>query len=227
MTKKLDKRNVLIIGDSHLPFEQKGYLEFCLKIKKEHNCGTVVHIGDLVDNHSISYHEHDPDLQSPEDEMKKVDIILKSWFKAFPNMYLCKGNHDILVDRKAKTSHLPKRCFKPFREIWNLPKGWKDDFSFIIDNVLYTHGTGNSGKLAHLNLALHNRMSTVIGHSHSFAGIAFTASPRDCIFGMNVGSGVDNSALAFAYGKDLKSKPIVSCGIISNGEDPCIFRMRL
>lgn len=188
--------------------------------------GNISVVGNC-DNHAISYHEHDPDLWSPEDEMKKVDSILKKWFKAFPQLYLCRGNHDNLIDRKGKTVGLPKRCFKPFREIWNLPKGWKDDFNFIIDKVLYTHGTGNSGKLAHLNLALHNRISTVIGHSHAFAGIAFTASPRDCIFGMNVGSAVNNSALAFAYGKDLKNKPIVSCGIVFNGEDPCIFRMRL
>jgi len=225
--KRLDKRNVLVIADSHLPFEEKGYLEFCLKIQRENNCGTVVHIGDLVDNHAISYHESDPNLSSAKDEMDKVDSVLKDWFKAFPKLTLTKGNHDILVDRKGKTSGLPERCFRPFREIWQLPKGWKDCFEVVIDNVLYKHGTGNSGKLAHLNLAIANRMSTVMGHSHSFAGIAYSASPKDCIFGMNVGSGVDNSALAFAYGKDLKNKPIVSCGVVFNGENPQIFRMVL
>jgi hypothetical protein len=88
-------------------------------------------------------------------------------------------------------------------------------------------GTGSSGKLAHLNRAISNRASTVVGHMHSFAGIAYTASPRDCIFGMNVGSGIHNRSLAFAYGKDFPHKPIVSCGVVYHGDNPRLFRMRL
>jgi hypothetical protein len=44
---------------------------------------------------------------------------------------------------------------------------------------------------------------------------------------MNVGTGIDNSKLAFAYGISFKVKPIVSCGVVYNGEDPRLFRMRL
>lgn len=131
-----------------------------------------------------------------------------------------------LVDRKGKTVGLPKRCFKPYREIWQLPDGWEDDFHFTIDGVIYQH-SAMSGKLAHLNIAISNRASTVIGHGHSFAGIAYTASPRDCIFGMNVGCGIDAKALAFAYGKDFPHKPIVACATVENGENPQIFRMPL
>jgi len=217
---------VLVIGDTHVPFEKKGYLEFCKSIEKKKDCGTVVHIGDLVDNHSISYHEHDPNLWSPLGEMQKADAILKKWFKAFPEVMLARGNHDALVDRKAKTIGLPRRCFRPYRDIWSLPDGWKDEFHFVIDKVLYMH-SNVSGKLAHLNLAISNRCSTVIGHGHSFAGIAYTASPHDCIFGMNVGCGIDVKQLAFAYGKDFPHKPIVSCATVEAGEAPQIHRMML
>ncbi|GAG41658.1 unnamed protein product, partial [marine sediment metagenome] len=217
----------LIIADSHIPFEHPDYLEFCHEIRKKERCGTVVHIGDLVDNHSISYHEHDPDLWSPIQEMEKTDKILAKWFKAFPDVLLTIGNHDSLVDRKGKTVGLPKRCFKPYRDIWGLPDGWEDGFHFEIDGVVYQHGTGCSGKLAHLDLAISNRSSTVIGHSHSFAGIAYTASSKDCIFGMNVGCGIHAKSMAFAYGKDFKHKPIVGCGVVCGGEDPQYFRMRL
>jgi len=219
--------NVLVIADTHIPFEHNDYLDFCLEIKKQERCGQVVHIGDLVDNHSISYHEHDPDLWSPEQEMKETDKILKKWFRAFPELKLTKGNHDSLVDRKGKTIGLPRRCFKPYREIWNLPNGWEDDFHFVIDDVVYQHGTSNTGKLAHLNLAISNRASTVIGHSHSNAGINYTASPKDCIFGMNVGCGIHAKSLAFAYGQDFKNKPIVSCGVVYEGDNPRLFRMAL
>ncbi len=150
-----------IIADTHLPFEHKHYLDFCLEIFKMCKCENIVHIGDFVDNHAISYHEHDPDGWSPEEEMKQVDKHAEKWFKAFPNLYLCRGNHDSLVDRKGKTIGLPRRCFKPFREIWQLPKGWKDGFEWVLDGVLYKHGTGMSGRYAHVMAAERARMSTV------------------------------------------------------------------
>jgi len=128
MSIKYTNDNVLVIADTHLPFEKKGYLDFCYEVKQKKRCGRVVHIGDLVDLHALSYHEHDPDGWSPEDEMKATDEHLKVWFKAFPELYLCRGNHDSLVDRKGKTAGLPKRCFLQFRKIWDLPAKWKDDF---------------------------------------------------------------------------------------------------
>jgi len=224
---KYDKKNVLSFGCTHFPFVKKGYLEFLLGVQKKEKCGTVICLGDLVDNHSISYHEHDPDLWSPAQEMEETDKILKKWFKAFPELKITRGNHDRLVDRKGKTVGLPKRCFKPYREIWNFPDGWEDAFYFIIDGVYYFHGEGYSGRGGHLQAANAHRLSTVMAHLHSFAGIEFTASDRDCIFGMNVGCGIDAKALAFAYGKHFKFKPIVSCGVVYNGEDPRIFRMKL
>jgi len=225
---KLKKENVLIIGDTHIPFEHKDYLEFVVDIQKRCKCGTVVHIGDLVDNHGISYHEKDPNGLSPEDEMKLADKRLKSWFKTFPKVKLCRGNHDGLVDRKGKTVGLPKRCFKQFRDIWGLPKGWIDDFEFTIDNVLYKHGTGFSGKYSHVTAAERSRQSTVIGHTHSVGGVEYMASSKDCIFGMNVSSGIDRKKYAFAYGKDFARKPLLGCGVVTDkGKYAQYFQMSI
>lgn len=210
------KGNVLVISDTHIPFEHKHYLSFCKEIQKRVKCTEVVHIGDLVDNHSISYHEHDPDGWAPSDEMKEADKHLKKWFKAFPTLKLCRGNHDGLVDRKGKTVGLPKRCFKQFRDIWTLPKGWEDAFEFQINGVKYTHGTGYAGKFSHVQAAYDNRQSTVIGHTHSIAGVEWSANSKDIIFGMNVGCGVDRKKYAFTYGKDFRRKPILSVGVVTD-----------
>jgi len=227
MTKKYDPKNVLSFGCTHFPFVHPNFLEFVKGVQKSEKCGTIVHLGDVVDNHSISYHEHDPDLWSPAHEMAQVDITLKTWFKAFPNLKITRGNHDKLVDRKAKTVGLPKRCFRPYREIWNFPDTWEDDFHFIIDGVYYFHGEGFSGRGGHLTAAMAHRQSTVMAHLHSFAGLEYTASDKDCIFGANAGCGIDAKQLAFAYGRTFKFKPILSCVVVRNGEDPQIFRMRL
>ena len=213
---KFHKDHVIIIADTHFPFEHKHYLEFCKQIQTRCKCGTVVHIGDLVDNHSISYHEHDPNGMSAEEEMSKADVKIEDWVKAFPKLKLCRGNHDCLVDRKGKTAGLPKRAFKPFREMWKLKKGWEDDFEFVIDGVLYKHGTGVSGKYSHVTSAERSRQSTVVGHTHSSGGVEYLASSRDCIFGMNVGCGIDRKAYAFAYGKDFPRKPILGAGVVTD-----------
>jgi predicted phosphodiesterase len=212
----LHKDHVLVVSDTHIPFEHEDYLDFCISIQDRVKCGTVVHIGDLVDNHAISYHEHDPNGRSPADEIEEAERHLKNWFKVFPRLSLCRGNHDRLVDRKGRTVGLPERVFKPFRDIWKLPKGWVDDFAFEIDGVIYQHGTGLSGDRAHMRAAILNRASTVIGHTHHTGAVEYTASERDRIFGMNVGCGLDRKTYAFAYGKDFPKKPILGCGVVTD-----------
>jgi len=208
--------NVLIIGDSHLPFEHKDYLKFCLSIYERCKCQTVIHIGDLVDNHAISYHEHDPDGLSAGEEYGVALDRVKVWYKAFPRVSLCRGNHDRLVDRKCKTAGLPKAVFKPFRKIWELPTGWKDEWEYRINNVLYEHGTSYSGKYPHMIAANNNRCSTVIGHLHSVAGVEWMANSKSCIFGMSVGCGLDRRKYAFSYGRYFKRKPILGCGVVTD-----------
>jgi predicted phosphodiesterase len=216
---KYNQHNVLVIGDTHIPFELKGYLEFCKTVQDKYGCGTIVHVGDLVDNHAINYHEHDPNGKSPKDEMEEADKHLQIWFKVFPNVFLCRGNHDSLVDRKGKTSGLPERAFRQYRDIWNLPKGWVDDFEFDIDGVLYKHGTSYSGLYPHVSATINARQSVVIGHCHSVAGIEWLANAKECIFGLSVGCGIDRKAYAFSYGKDFRRKPVIGCGIVlENGK---------
>ena len=218
-----DRDSVLVIADTHIPFEHRNYLDFCLDMKQRCKCKTVIHIGDLVDNHAISYHEHDPNGQSAGDEHKIAMKHLRQWYKAFRKLKLCRGNHDRLVDRKGKTAGLPTIVFQPFRKIWSLPSGWEDDWEFKINNVLYEHGTGYSGKYPHMTAAINNRCSTVIGHVHSVAGIEWLANSRDCLFGMSVGCGVDRRTYAFAYGRDFKRKPILGCGIVTDMGRYCQF----
>ena len=56
----MSKKNVLVIGDTHEPFCHPGYKAFCYEVANKFQCSEVVHIGDEVDNHAISYHESKP-----------------------------------------------------------------------------------------------------------------------------------------------------------------------
>lgn len=220
----LHRDHVLVVGDTHLPFEHPGYLDFCLSVQRRVKCGTVVHVGDLVDCHSFSYkHDADPKGKSPSDEIEAAREHLAPWFKAFPRLFLCYGNHDRRPDMKAKHSHLPDDVMKPFRQIWGLPDGWKDDFSWEIDGVRYTHGTGLTGDFAHIKAAQQCRQSTVIGHTHSVGAIHYLVSEKDRIFGMNVGCGIDRKTYAFEYGRDFNKKPVLGCGVVTDNGKLCQF----
>ena len=60
---------VLVIGDTHFPFVREDYLPFLVDTYNKYDCDTVVHIGDVVDNHGISYHETEHDAFGVEQEM--------------------------------------------------------------------------------------------------------------------------------------------------------------
>ncbi len=91
-------------------FGKKHSLEHCKNIEREYRCDSVIHIGDLVDNHATSFHDHDPDGRSPGDECKLALKECEEWYRAFPNVKICIGNHDRLPFRKAFTAGLPKNC---------------------------------------------------------------------------------------------------------------------
>lgn len=222
-----DKKNVLVIGDTHLPFELEGYLEFCREQQERFNCGTVVHIGDLVDFHASSYHEHDADGKSAGDEYTSALDKAKDWYTVFPEVKICYGNHDVLPARKAFSQGLSKRWVKTLPEILESPKGWDWAFTHDIEGVLYTHGTGTSGEMAAINSARENRQSTVIGHLHTVSNIKFMASYKDLIFGMTVGCGINHEEYAFAYAKQQTKKPVISCGIVLGGTTPIVIPMSI
>jgi len=169
------------------------------------------------------------------DSIECVDYQGLVWCASVPNTTLVVRRNGIvsiqgncLVDRKSKTIGLPRCFFAPYRDIWNFPKTWEDSFEFVINGVLYKHGTGLSGKYGHVNAAINSRMKTVIGHLHSVLGIEWLVSSRDRIFGMCVGSGIDRKAYAFAYGKDFPRKPVLGCGVVlNNGEDALPIPMKM
>ena len=162
-------------------------------------------------------------MLNAESEAEKAQREMEGWYKTFPNVKVCVGNHSALPFRQATTAGLPKRFLKSYEEIWRAPKGWKWQMQWEIDGVLYEHGTGSSGPNGARNRAIANRQSTVIGHSHSFGGVSYMASRNDMIFGLNVGCGISVNEIAFAYSKPFPKKPTIGCGLVLDGGRTGIF----
>jgi hypothetical protein len=183
-------------------------------------------MGDLVDLHSVSYHEHNPNGMSPKEEIEAAKKKITQWAKAFPKLLICKGNHDILFDRKAITCGMPEVAIRKYSEIFDLPDSWEFEWKHYINGVTYEHGTGYGGKNAHVQAATGNRKSTVIGHVHATSGVDFLANDTSLIFGMATGCGIDRMRYAFWYGKDFKNKPVISCGVVVDGREAFVVPMK-
>lgn len=218
---------VLAIGDLHAPFTHPRYFDFIRKTQDKFKCNKVISLGDIVDQHAINYHEHDPDGRSSGDEICITIRKLQKWYKEFPKLQICKGNHDSLPSRKMKTNGLSKKYLKSMNDVFEMPKGWIWHDEIIIDNVLYMHGTGKWGKYAHIQWAIDNRISTVTGHAHSNGGCQYLASKRDIIFGLNVGCGIDIKSYAMTYGKDFARRPTIGCGVVLDGVTAFFVPMKM
>ena len=141
---------------------------------------------------------------------------------------MARGNHDCRVDLKAKHCFLPEECFRPFRDIWGLPKGWRDAWSWEIDGVKYLHGTGLSGDNAPEKCSTMNRQSCVIGHIHHNLKAGFMASSRDRIIFMGVGTGIDFKSYAINYDREFVKRPLIGCGVVTDHGRYCqVFPMEL
>jgi len=210
----------LVIGDTHLPFTIDGYLEFCKDMSKQYKCTRIIHIGDVVDNHAASFHDSDPDGMGAGDELELAITKLKKWYKAFPEADVILGNHCEIVSRKIFGSGLPNRWQRSFAEVLEVPK-WKFSLKKEYDGVVYSHGLGVTARTT----ALRTGKSHVQGHRHSESYVHHHPRGKKSLFGMQVGTGINSDAYAFAYARNHPESAI-SCGVVlNNGTLPIVLPM--
>ena len=136
---------ILIISDTHCPYHHPDLIPFLKTIKKKYKPDRVIHIGDEVDSHAISFHDSDPDLYSAGDEHKQSLPTIHAMEKLFPVMDLMDSNHGSLVYRRQKASGLPRAAMKSYNEFLEVGPGWKwhDDLLITMSNgqqVYFCHG---------------------------------------------------------------------------------------
>ena len=228
-TKKKKKETIVgIIGDTHLPYELDGYMDWCKSVFDAEGVNKVIHIGDLFDNHALSFHDSEPALKGARGEYIDALERLEPWKETFPEMTVVRGNHCIIPARQLKKIGLdPDIYLRPNSVVYEFPTGWKEVEEIEIDGVLYHHGHTSCGVNGFRNDAKNRMQNTVSGHAHGNLGISWTACHHRAVWGMAVGCGIDNSKMAFAYGKHFKNKPIVGCGIVRGGKDPRTYAMDL
>ena len=210
-------KSVLIISDTHIPYHVPELMDFLKLLKKKYKPDRVIHIGDEVDKHAMSFHDSDPDLPSAGDELKLSIPVIKQLEKMFPKMDLLDSNHGSLVFRRAYKHGIPKAYIKKYNDFLQVGKGWKWHDDLIIDTplgkVYFCHGKTPDI----LKLAQSMGMSCASGHYHSLMGVRWFGNSLGLYFGLQVGCMIDSKSLAFRYNKVQKARPIIGCSVIYNG----------
>ena len=226
----MNTKRLLILSDTHFPYQHPNYFEWIKKIKDKINFSGVIHIGDLVDFHSISFHPHSPELPNIKFEIKDAIKCIKKLRKIFPvEMPILWGNHDIRIQRLAEKSSIPEAFLKDINDILEIDKKWKWTWhdKVILDlpnktKVFFTHHFKSNVIASAKELG----MSYVSGHQHTLSQLTLISSPLALNFAMCVGSSINPKHEAFKYAKNFIKRPIISVGAIINNQ-PVIYAMPL
>lgn len=224
MSKKQSRKNscILWLPDPHFPFQHPDFYPFISAIKDKFSGRTypridrVICAGDEVDGHSISFHEHDPDLFSPRDELEKAIRMMQKLYKMFPAMDLLESNHGSLVYRRGRFAGLPKSVFKDWREILGAPRDWHwhEDMIVPMSNgvELYTCHGRTSGR----NLGRLQGRCSLQGHFHDQFYVEHWDSGR-VLWDAKAGCLINYQGLAFAYARTNLMRPQIGALIIIDG----------
>ena len=211
--KQAEQSRVLIIGDTHCPFDLDTYLDFLVDTYDKYNCNRVVHIGDELDNHFSSYHETDANAMGGGDELAFAKKRLARYYKQFPDVDVIIGNHSRLIMRKAQSGGVPKEWMREYNDVLGVPN-WDFHTELEIDGVLYAHGEGGTAR----GKCKADLQSVVQGHLHTQLYVEYVVGRKNRVFGMQVGCGIDHEAYAFGYAKAGK-KPAIGCGVVIGGKE--------
>jgi hypothetical protein len=211
-------KSILIISDLHYPFNHPDVIAFLRAIKAKFKPDKVVSLGDEIDGNSISFHDREPDLMSPREELETAISRLQPLYKLFPEVDLVESNHGSLVYRRGKYAGLPRHVLKGYREVIQAPKGWKwhSDLKLKMSDgnkVYICHGRSANG----LKLSQSMGMSTCQGHYHSTFEAQYWGNSEGLYWSVIAGCLIDNDSLAFSYNKLQLKRPVIGCVVILDG----------
>ena len=214
----MPNKRILIISDTHAPYHHQDTLRFLSAIKDKYSPDRVIHIGDEIDNHAMSFHDSDPDLHSAGDELEKAREVIWEMEELYPKVDVIESNHGSLAYRKAKVAGIPKQMLRPYEEILGTKK-WKWHFELTItlpngQPCYFHHGRSANS----LTASQARGMAIVQGHYHEKFNIQYWGTTERLNWGMNVGCLVDDKTLAFEYNNSNLKRPIIGCGMIIDSQ---------
>ena len=166
----LSSEPILIITDTHAPYQHKHLLMSAFEIAKKRQVRTLVHAGDLIDGASYNIQAKHEIVPSIETEIEHARSILYTATEYFDKIVIIPGNHDAHYFKKEKLT------FKEFIYTVILNEQFSDkfivtdyDYIYYDDFAIIGHLTNGydmvAGKIA-AQLALKYRRHALVGHDH-------------------------------------------------------------
>lgn len=214
-----DNSRILFISDLHIPYHHPDTFEFLQYLKDKYNPTRIICLGDELDKHGLSYHDHDPDLYSAGHELQASIPFVKKLEKMFPVMDIVESNHGSLVWRKAKTNGIPRHYIKSYRDVLGVGESWKWSYDLTVDlpngqQCYVHHGKVNDV----IKMSQSMGMCAVSGHFHERFKIEFWANPNGLYWGMQAGCLVDDKSYAMAYNNTNLRRPIIGTGLVIDSQ---------
>lgn len=207
---------ILVIPDLHFPYHHPNFFKDLTPLLKSFKPQAIVQMGDICDFHAINRHELDPDAPDIITEIAQANIFIKKLANMIPKdvrVYMCIGNHDNRIERRATGHGVPRAFLKRFEDLVGIPPHWQVAFEHKIDDIVFMHGKspvrGKTGMAYGCN--------TVQGHFHSKLEICYLQSPTRVIWSVFTGAAVDDDSLAMAYGKNNLEKGAYGFVLIEKG----------
>lgn len=219
-------KNTLIISDLHLPYQHIDALDFIANVAYAYGIEEVKCTGDIVDNHSGSFHDLEYGVLSAKEEHEQAYETIQVLNSMFPKMTVVVGNHDAISKRKAKAAGIPLDHLKDYNQLYDVNWTWKDKDFFRIDknnSCLLVHSMGSNT----LNNAARHSHCSIQGHHHSKFGIEYYTDTNMIRWSMTVGCLVDLHHPAFNYASGATTaRPVLGCGAIID-DRPVLIPMTL
>ena len=214
----MPNKRILVISDTHCPYHHQDIIKFLTAIKDKYSPDKIIHIGDEIDNHAMSFHPSDASLYSAGDELKKARNTIWEIESLFPKVSVIESNHGSLAYRKALVAGIPKEILRPYKHILDVKNwDWTHHLELTLPNkqpCFFVHGLSANTR----TLMTSKMMSAVQGHYHEKFEIIYQGNGERLNFGMTVGCLIDDNSMAFHYNKVFAKRPIIGCGIIIDSQ---------
>jgi len=232
---KYDNSRILNIPDIHAPYHHPDTIHFLSDVNDAVKPTRIINDGDEVDNHGLSMHDSDPNLDSPGVELSKAKLFIRELAALFPVMDIAHSNHGSLVYRRAMKFGIPVEYIKSYRDILFSDDsgrntgggdGWAWHQRIFVElpngsNLIVQHQSSGDTLLN----AAHERSNIIEGHEHGTFEIKYKQNAHgDNYWVIISGCLVDEKSLAFAYGKLFPKKPVIGCSVVLDSQ-PYLIKM--
>ena len=219
------KERVLFISDTQFPYGHQDMLPFMEAVGERFKCGTIISVGDMIDNYWFSRYEKSVRAQSFTDDEAATIVDFTEWGNVFPEVRVIAGNHEDRFLQKLASAGIPSDWFpleKMMKENLGMSPGWSLHKCIMYPDpccgTLVIHGHEDGATAAAGNTARQLGWSVVKGHNHSFSFVHVTHLIGQTIrYDMQLGCLINDKAEAFKYNRTQLKRPILNAGICIGG----------